>query len=49
MTKIYVGNLPFTATEQDVKELFGQHGVARDVEPIAVRVGRCGLAALAYQ
>jgi RNA recognition motif-containing protein len=31
MTKIYVGNLPFTATEQDVKELFGQHGTVESV------------------
>ena len=26
MTKIYVGNLPFSATEQDIRELFAQHG-----------------------
>ena len=26
MTKIYVGNLPFSATESEVRELFGQHG-----------------------
>ena len=26
MTKIYVGNLPFTATEQDLRTLFAQHG-----------------------
>ena len=31
MTKIYVGNLPFSATEQDVKELFGQHGTVESV------------------
>src|SRR5512138_3629753 len=31
MTKIYVGNLPFTATEQDVRELFGQHGTVESV------------------
>jgi RNA recognition motif-containing protein len=24
--KIYVGNLPFSATEQELEELFGQHG-----------------------
>ena len=31
MTKIYVGNLPFSATEQDVRELFGQHGTVESV------------------
>jgi len=31
MTKIYVGNLPFSATEADVKELFAQHGTVESV------------------
>ena len=31
MKKIYVGNLPFSATEDDVKELFGQHGTVHSV------------------
>ena len=31
MNKIYVGNLPFSATEDDVKELFGQHGTVHSV------------------
>ncbi len=26
MTKLYVGNLPFSATEDSVRELFTQHG-----------------------
>ena len=26
MKKIYVGNLPFTATETQVRDLFGKHG-----------------------
>jgi RNA recognition motif-containing protein len=26
MAKIYVGNLPFTASEADVRALFSQHG-----------------------
>ncbi len=26
MTKIYVGNLPFSATEADLRALFSQHG-----------------------
>ncbi len=26
MTKIYVGNLPFSATESEIKDLFSQHG-----------------------
>ncbi len=31
MKKIYVGNLPFSATEDEVKELFGQHGTVHSV------------------
>ena len=31
MTKIYVGNLPFTATDQDVRDLFAQHGTVESV------------------
>jgi len=31
MTKIYVGNLPFTATEDQVRELFEQHGAVTSV------------------
>ena len=33
MKKIYVGNLPFTATEDEVRDLFGQHG---DVHSVAL-------------
>jgi len=31
MTKIYVGNLPFTATEDEVRNLFSQHGTVESV------------------
>jgi len=31
MTKIYVGNLPFSATEADVREIFAQHGTVDSV------------------
>ena len=31
MTKIYVGNLPFTASEQDLRTLFSQHGTVESV------------------
>ena len=31
MKKIYVGNLPFTATESDLEELFAQHGEVTSV------------------
>src|SRR5271156_5510826 len=31
MAKIYVGNLPFTATEADVRTLFTQHGTVESV------------------
>jgi RNA recognition motif-containing protein len=31
MKKIYVGNLPFTATEDEVRDLFGAHGEVHSV------------------
>jgi cold-inducible RNA-binding protein len=31
MTKIYVGNLPFSATESEIHELFGQYGAVESV------------------
>jgi cold-inducible RNA-binding protein len=31
MAKIYVGNLPFSATEVDVRTLFSQHGAVESV------------------
>ena len=34
MTTIYVGNLPFNATEQDVKTLFERHGKVDSVKLI---------------
>ncbi|HKT73641.1 MAG TPA: RNA-binding protein [Steroidobacteraceae bacterium] len=37
MTKLYVGNLPFTATEDGVRTLFSQHGT---VEKIALITDR---------
>lgn len=30
-TKMYVGNLPFSATDAEVRELFSQHGEVTDV------------------
>jgi RNA recognition motif-containing protein len=32
MTTIYVGNLPFSATEADVRTLFEQHGTVESVK-----------------
>jgi RNA recognition motif-containing protein len=32
MTTIYVGNLPFSATEADVRTLFEQHGTVQSVK-----------------
>ena len=29
--RIYVGNLPFSATDDEVRELFGQHGEVLNV------------------
>ena len=31
MTKLYVGNLPFSATDEEVTALFGQHGTVHSV------------------
>ena len=31
MSKIYVGNLPFTASEADIRALFAQHGTVDSV------------------
>jgi RNA recognition motif-containing protein len=35
--KLYVGNLPFSATEDEVNELFGQHGTVHSVALITDR------------
>ncbi len=37
MSKIYVGNLPFTATEEAVRALFAQHGTVESVALIKDR------------
>lgn len=37
MTKIYVGNLPFTATDEAVHALFSKHGTVEKVTLIADR------------
>jgi len=34
MTTIYVGNLPFSATEQDIRSLFERHGKVESVKLI---------------
>jgi RNA recognition motif-containing protein len=31
MTKLYVGNLPFSANENDLRQLFEQHGTVNSV------------------
>jgi RNA recognition motif-containing protein len=35
--KLYVGNLPFSATEEDLKDLFGRHGTVTSVKVITDR------------
>jgi RNA recognition motif-containing protein len=35
--KIYVGNLPFTSTEADLKSVFGRHGTVESVNVIMDR------------
>jgi RNA recognition motif-containing protein len=37
MTKIYVGNLPFSATEEELRRLFAQHGTVNSVNLIQDR------------
>ena len=37
MTKLYVGNLPFTATEEAVHALFSKHGTVEKVSLISDR------------
>jgi RNA recognition motif-containing protein len=35
--KLYVGNLPFSATEEELRELFGRHGSVDSVKVITDR------------
>jgi RNA recognition motif-containing protein len=37
VTKLYVGNLPFTATDESVHQLFSQHGTVEKVSLISDR------------
>ena len=37
MTKLYVGNLPFTATEETVSALFAKHGAVEKVTMVTDR------------
>ena len=37
MTKLYVGNLPFTATDESVRTLFATHGTVEKVSLITDR------------
>ena len=37
MTKLYVGNLPFTATEESVRNLFAPHGTVEKISLITDR------------
>lgn len=37
MTSVYVGNLPFSATEEEVESLFSQHGSVDNVKLISDR------------
>lgn len=36
-TKLYVGNLPFSTTENDLQDLFTQHGAVTDVHLVMDR------------
>jgi RNA recognition motif-containing protein len=37
MKRIFVGNLPYTATENEVRELFAEHGKVTEVDLITDR------------
>jgi RNA recognition motif-containing protein len=37
MINIYVGNLPFSTTDSELQELFGQHGDIEEVQVITDR------------
>ncbi len=37
MTKLYVGNLPFSATEDSVRALFAQHGTIESLSLVSDR------------
>ncbi len=35
--ELYIGNLPFSATEEEIQELFGQHGEVIEVKLVKDR------------
>lgn len=35
--KLYVGNLPFSATEDEIREMFGKHGGVHEVKLVTDR------------
>ncbi len=37
MTTLYVGNLPFSASEDEIRDLFGEHGAVDSVKIITDR------------
>ncbi len=37
MKKIYVGNLPYSATESELRDLFGEHGTVESVSLVSDR------------
>ncbi len=37
MTKLYVGNLPFTATEESIRNLFAPHGTVEKISLVSDR------------
>ena len=37
MKKLFVGNLPFSATEQEIRDMFEQHGTVQSVKLISDR------------
>ena len=37
MTTLYVGNLPFSATEAELRDLFAQHGTVESAKVVSDR------------
>jgi RNA recognition motif-containing protein len=36
-TRLYIGNLPFSVTEEELRELFGRHGAVQSVNVVTDR------------
>ena len=44
MKKIYVGNLPFSSTEDEIRQMFAEHGTVTSVSCGSIARSRAGTA-----